>query len=439
MFACFVKLIPQSPPHPRLYLLLHARNGGRDAAGGPLSAPARARLVVVGAGLAGAHLARSLPPALREAGETLVVDRSEAYAFAPLIHEVAAGRLHPDSVTLPVRPALRGRCGFLRAEVKSVDLSGSSLLTSEGEISYEYLVLAPGSEAVPPPEHLSPHFLTFHTLRDALRLRSALAAAWREALREPAPQAPAVAVVGGGTTGVELAAEFAALSAYLRRRSGRRARPGLRVVLFEATGRLMGWLDPYFHEVALEELGRLGVEVRLRSPVEGASGEGVLAGGKWFSARVRVWAAGVRAARLVRGLPVRHGDGGRAEVGPHLTLPAHPNVYVLGDSALREGPGAGPLPPTGSAAVQQGPYAARDVGRRLRGARRPPFRFVDRGYAVSLGPESAVANPFGRRMRGAPAQALYRSVLLYYLRGRRQRLLAASDWAMERVGRLGFA
>lgn len=434
----FCKAYSTSFPRLRLYLLLHAERDGRDPAVGPLSAPARARLVVVGAGLAGTHLARSLSPDLRRPGETLVVDRSEVYAFAPLIHEAAVGRLHPDSITLPIPPALRGRCGFLQAEVTGVDLERARLTTSEGEISYEYLVLAPGGEAVPPPDALAPHFLPFHTLPDALRLREVLSAAWRKATRSPVPGGLTVAVAGGGTTGVELAAELAGLSGYLRRRSGRRPFARLRVVLLEATGRLMGWLDPYFHEVALEELGRMGVEVRLRSPVEKASGEGVLAGGRWLPAQVRVWTAGVRASRLVRDLPARHDGAGRAGVGPYLTLPDHPNVYVLGDAALREDPQAGSLPPTGSVAVQQGPYAARDVGRRMRGIPRAPFRFVDRGYAVSLGPESAVANPFGRRIRGAPAQALYRSVLLYYLRGHRQRLLAASDWAMERVGRLGF-
>ncbi|BBL78566.1 pyridine nucleotide-disulfide oxidoreductase [Rubrobacter xylanophilus] len=394
--------------------------------------------MVVGAGLAGTHLARSLPPALRRPGETLVVDRSDRYVFAPLIHEVAAGRLHPDSVTLPVVPALHGRCGFLRAEVTGVDLEGKLLLTSRGEISYEYLVLAPGSDPLPPPENLAPHLMPFHTLEDALRLRDALAAAWREHSRGPSPSGLTVAVAGGGTTGVELAAELAILSRYLRRRAGRHQHPGLRVVLLEAGGRLMSWLDPYFHRVALEELVRMGVEVRLHSPVEDASEEGVLAGGRWLPARIRIWTAGVRASRLIRELPVPQNDAGRAKVGPHLTLTAHPEVYVLGDAALREDPQTGPLPPTGSVAVQQGPYAARDVWRRLRGSPRPPFRFVDRGYAVSLGPQSAVASPFGRRIRGAPAQALYRSALLYYLRGRRQRLLAASDWAMEKMGRLGF-
>jgi NADH dehydrogenase len=138
-----------------------------------------------------------------------------------------------------------------------------------------------------------------------------------------------------------------------------------------------------------------------------------------------------------------HDDAGRARVDEHLTLPGHPNVYVLGDSGVYEHPELGPLPPTASVAVQQGPWVARDLKRRLRGAAsrrgRPPFRFFDRGYAVSIGPESGVADPLGVRTRGRAAQAIYRSVLLYFIKSRRGRLLTGADWAMERtLGRVGF-
>jgi NADH dehydrogenase len=130
-------------------------------------------------------------------------------------------------------------------------------------------------------------------------------------------------------------------------------------------------------------------------------------------------------------------------VGEHLTLADHPEVYVLGDAGVYTDPRLGPLPPTASVAVQQGPWVARDLKRRLRGAEskrgRPPFRFFDRGYVVSLGPESAVADAVGLRLRGPAAQALYRSVLLYYMKSRRDRILTGADWAMERtLGRVGF-
>jgi len=403
-----------------------------------------ARVVVVGAGFAGGSFLQSLPPALRRSGETLLVDRKEKHEFIPLIHEVAVGRIHPDSLRTPVAPSGKVSYEFLRAEATGLDLKNNTLLTSSGAIRYRYLVLAPGSVAISPPEGICDHFQTFWSLADALKLRSSLNGAWQASLRRerPSPGGLAVAIVGGGATGVELAAEVAALFDYLKRRAPRAPAGEPRVVLLEATNQLMDWLNPYFHEVALEELARLGVEVRLNSPVTGANAEGVEAGGEWLPASTRVWATGTRANPLVKYLPGKHDESGRVRVSDHLTLPGHQEVYVLGDSGFYEHPRLGPLPPTASVAVQQGPYVARDVERRLRGVReerRRPFEFFDRGYVVSLGPESGAADPLGVKLRGRSAQALYRSSLLYYIKSRRGRLFMGADWAMERtLGRVGF-
>ena len=404
-----------------------------------------ARVVILGAGFAGASLLRHLPPSLRRPGETLLIDREEEYAFVPLIHEVAVGRVHPDSVRSPIAPLCRDACGFLRTEVTAVDLAQRTLDTPDGTVGYEYLVLNPGSVAVPPPPGLRDHFQTFWSVDDALRLRGALSRAWNAATSpgEVAAGALTVAVVGGGATGVELAAEVAALFGYLGKRSHRRPSAEPRVVLLEATGRLMDWLDPHFDRVARKTLSDLGVEVRLNAEVTEASAEGVWAGEEWLRAGTRVWTAGIEAPPLVRDLPGEHDRMGRSFVNEHLALPEHPEVYVLGDAGVYTDPRLGPLAPTASVAVQQGPWVARDLKRRLRGASsrrgRPPFRFFDRGYVVSLGPESAVADAVGLRVRGAPAQALYRSIFLYYMKSRRDRILTGADWAMERtLGRVGF-
>ena len=409
------------------------------------TSPAGARVVVLGAGFAGGSFQQNLPPVLRRPGETLLVDREEEHEFIPLIHEVAVGRVHPDTVRTPIVPNSKMPYEFLHAEAIGLDLENNILLTSSGDISYRYLVLAPGSVAIPPPDGLSEHFQTFWSLADALKLRSSLNEAWQAAQHREhlSSGGLTVAVAGGGATGVELAAEIAALFYYLKRRAPRAPTKEPRVVLLEATDRLMGWLDPYFHEVALEELARLGVEVRLNSPVTGANTEGVEAGDEWFPASTRVWATGVRANPLVEDLPGEHDESGRVRVSEHLTLLGHPEVYILGDSSFYEHPRLGRLPPTASVAVQQGPYVARDVERRLRGApedRRRPFEFFDRGYVVSLGPESGVADPLGVKLRGRAAQALYRSIFLYYIKSRRGRLLTGADWAMDlTLGRVGFA
>jgi NADH:ubiquinone reductase (H+-translocating) len=405
-----------------------------------------ARVVVVGAGFAGASLLRNLPSALRRSGGTLLIDRREEFTFVPLIHEVAVGRIHPESVVSPIAPLCNGSCEFLNAEVLGIDLEEKTLETPEGLVGYEYLVLNPGSIASEPAPHLSDSFQHFWSLEDALRLRAALGGAWRAATSPgppPPPGSVTVAIVGGGATGVELAAEVATLFDYLGKRSHRAPSEEPRVVLIEATSRLMDWLDPYFDNVARKTLLNLGVELRLNAPVEKAGADGVLAGKDWLKAATRVWTAGVEASPLVGNLPGEHDATGRVHVDQYLTLPDHPEVYVLGDAGAYTEPRLGPLPPTASVAVQQGPWVARDLKRRLRGAGskrgRPPFRFFDRGYVVSLGPESAVADAVGLKLRGPAAQALYRSVLLYYIKSRRDRLLTGADWAMERtLGRVGF-
>ncbi|MGI8865937.1 MAG: NAD(P)/FAD-dependent oxidoreductase, partial [Rubrobacteraceae bacterium] len=216
-----------------------------------------------------------------------------------------------------------------------------------------------------------------------------------------------------------------------------------RIVLLEASDRLMGWLDPYFDTVAQKTLSDLGVEIRLNFEVEKATETELTTDGEQLTAGIRIWAAGVQAAPLIRELPGEHEASGRAFVDKHLTIPDHPDIYVIGDGGAYNHKKLGVLPPTASVAVQQGPWVARDLQRRTRGASsrrgRPPFRYFDRGYVVSLGPESAVADAVGLKLRGPAAQALYRSIFLYYMKSRRDRLLTGADWAMERtLGRVGF-
>ncbi|CAN5900241.1 NAD(P)/FAD-dependent oxidoreductase [soil metagenome] len=398
--------------------------------------------MVVGGGFAGASLVEHLPPALRRPGATLLIDRSEEYSFIPLIHELAVGRIHPNSIRFPLSSICKGRCDFLMAEVLSIHPGRRTLETSNGAIGYEYLVLAAGSGAARPPEEVRQYFQLFWTPENALTLRTNLNQAWNAALDQVAGYEPGllnVAIVGGGATGVELAAEIAVLFRYLKRRSPRSVRAEPRITLFEAEDRLLGWLDPYFHRVAISELEKLGVEVKLNTVVETANAKGIVAGDEYYPARTRVWTTGIEAAPMVGALPGHHDSIGRVSVAAHLTLRDHPDVYVLGDSGLYVDPRHGVLPPTASVAVQQGPWAARDLARRLSNAARPPFDFFDRGYVVSLGPDSAVAKAVGARVRGRAAQALYRSIFLYYLRSRRDRILTTSDWAMERtLGRIGF-
>src|SRR5215204_7702165 len=192
-----------------------------------------ARVVVLGAGFAGASLLRHLSPVLRRPGETLLIDRREQYTFVPLIHEVAVGRVHPRTVSSPIAPICAGSCEFLHAEVSGIDLTHKTLETSEGSVGYEYLVLNPGSVAAEPEPLLQDYFHSFWSLDDALRLRGALADAWRRGT-SPGPKPPqgilTVATSAATSTGVEVAAEVASLFEYLGKRSHRRPSEKPRVV-----------------------------------------------------------------------------------------------------------------------------------------------------------------------------------------------------------------
>lgn len=400
----------------------------------------RSRVVVVGAGFAGASLIQSLPPALCGPGQTLLVDREKEWPFVPLLHEVAVGRIHPDSIRSDIPALCRGRCDFLNASVEDVEPGRHLLHTSAGPVEYEYLVLAAGARPSSPPREMEGEFGLFGSLGDALWLRSEINEAWQASIRgEGEDGTLTVALAGGGATGVELAAEIAVLFQYLRKRTPRSPRHEPRVVLLEAEDRLLGWLDSYFHEVALAELRKLGVEVRLDSQVTSADESGLSVGCERIPARVRLWTAGIHAAPLTDSLRTQTGPAGRVELGEYLTPPEHPDIYVPGDAGVYTHPDHGPLPPTASVAVQEGPWISRDLERRIRGRERRPFSYSDRGYVVSLGPENAVAEAAGSRLSGVKAQALYRSIFLYYLRGRRARLLTGADWSMERtIGRLGF-
>lgn len=394
----------------------------------------------MGAGFAGASLVQSLPRSLRAPGQTLLVDREPIWDFIPLIHEVAVGRVHPDSVRSGIPSLCRGRCGFLRASVEDVDPERRTLYTSAGPVEYEYLVFATGGRPTIPPEEMSEDFGLFWSLGDALSLRAVLGKAWQDSLRGAGDEGTlTVALAGGGATGVELAAETAVLFDYLRQRTTRFPAYEPRVVLLEASDRLLGWLDPYFHQIALEELRKLGVEVRLESPVTAADEKGVSIHGERIPARNRVWTAGVQGSLPADSLNVETDKSGRARLDDYLTLPDHAEIYVPGDAGVYTDPNHGTLPPTASVAVQQGPWIAKDLERRKLGLGRRPFSYTDRGYIVSLGPENAVAKVAGVRFHGVRAQALYRSTFLYYLRSRRARLLTGADWSMERtLGRLGF-
>jgi len=373
----------------------------------------RSRIVVVGAGYAGLTTALRLA---RQVGARVRIDLVDGRADHQLVtrlHEVAAGRLAPAAAAVPLRMLLAGTSIQLhRAWVEGIDLQLGQVTTSAGPLDYDTLVLAPGSQTdyrgVSGAAELT---LALRTIEDALRLREKLAVH----LRRPGPPFFHAAgrsgltflVVGGGYTGVELAAELADLRG--------RSAPALRVGLLEAGPRLLPNSDAWLGNQAAAALERLGVQVFLDSPCQFVDGSGVQVPGGHISANLVVWAAGVRAPCFLADAGLQVNLAGRALIDRSLAAVAHSEVLVLGDAAAATDSNGAELPPSAQAAVHEGLWAAADLEATLLGRTAQPFVARLDGEALSLGARRGLARIGGFALEGAPAVLVKRLAATRYL------------------------
>jgi NADH dehydrogenase len=397
---------------------------------------ARPRVVIVGAGFGGLAAARELANA---DVDVLVINRTNYHGFWPLLYQVATAGLEPESIAYPVRAILRRyrNADFLLAEVNGVDFERRAVLTDVGPVMYDYLVLAAGSTTnFFGNERFERYTLGMKDLDEAQRLRNHILTCFEHAVAETDPVRRAAlltfVVVGGGPTGVELAGAFIELIRHVMRKDYpmldvRQAH----VVLVEATDRVLATFPESLQRAALDRLRRMGVDVRLNAPVADARpGALVFRDGTVLAAETIVWAAGVRASPLAEALGVALGRGARVKVEPTLTLPGHPEVFVIGDMAYLEGyrPGV-PYPMVAPVAIQMGEQAARNIIARTRRNPMKPFRYFDKGQMATIGRSAAVLDAFGIQLTGWPAWVGWLFVHLMELVGFRNRALVLLNWA----------
>ncbi len=396
----------------------------------------RPRVVIVGAGFGGLAAARELANA---DVDVLMINRTNYHGFWPLLYQVATAGLEPESIAYPVRAILRRyrNADFLLAEVNGVDFAHRLVLTDVGPVGYDYLVLAAGSTTnFFGNERFERYTLGMKDLDEAQRLRNHILTCFEHAVAETDPVRRAAlltfVVVGGGPTGVELAGAFIELIRHVMRKDY----PMLdvhqaHVVLVEATDRVLATFPESLQRAALDRLRRMGVDVRLNAPVADVR-PGVLAlrDGSELAAETIVWAAGVRASPLAEALGVTLGRGARVKVEPTLTLPGHPEVFVVGDMAYLEGyrPGV-PYPMVAPVAIQMGEQAARNIIARTRRNPMKPFRYFDKGQMATIGRSAAVLDAFGIQLTGWPAWVGWLFVHLMELVGFRNRALVLLNWA----------
>ncbi len=394
----------------------------------------RPRVVVVGAGFGGLRVAKTLRG---KDVDVLVVDRHNYHTFLPLLYEVATAGLEPDDIAQPVRAILRGsdNVRFRMAEVQRIDLAAHRVSTDGGEIPYDYLVVSAGSAT---------NFFGLHSVEQrALGLKDIHeATAVRNRVLRSFERASTVSddaerdrlmtiiVIGGGPTGVELAGALAELKRHVLPRDY----PDLdlsraRVILLEATDRLLAAMPARLQRKAVQQLEKLGVEVRLNASVSDLSDDGVhLADGTIIGSANVVWVAGVRGEPLGETMGVALGAGRRVQVRDTMQIPAYDDAYVIGDLASLAAPDGRPYPMIAPVAMQQASLAAANIMASIAGKPVQSFKYHDRGMMATIGRRTAVAHVFGLQFTGFIAWALWLTIHLIQLIGLRNRALVLVNW-----------
>ncbi|MCL6595387.1 MAG: NAD(P)/FAD-dependent oxidoreductase [Firmicutes bacterium] len=399
----------------------------------------RARVVVTGAGFGGLFAARALAGA---PVDLTIVDRTNHHLFQPLLYQVAVGVLSPEDIAVPIRSILRRRrdVRVLMAEIAGIDLERRvvRLTPDASEIPYDYLVLALGARhAYFGHEGWEARAPGLKTLADALGIRHRLLGAYEAAERVRADgvdlgsaSEPVFVVVGGGPTGVELAGALAGIARRVLVREVRAVRPErTRVVLAEAGPRLLPALAPSLSEYTRRRLEALGVEVRLNCAVTALDDAGVTVGTERLPGAIAFWAAGNRASPVGSALGVATAAGGRVSVLPDLSLPGHPEVFVVGDLAGATDERGHLLPALAPVAQQQGRHAAAMIRRRLAGRPTLPFRYRDHGQMATLGRSAAVVQIGPLHVVGLIGWLFWLVVHIATLIGFENRLLVLVHWA----------
>ncbi len=395
------------------------------------------QVVVLGAGFGGLEFCQRFQDA--HARITLV-DRTNHHLFQPLLYQVATAGLSAPDIAQPTRSILSDKPNVtvLLDTVVDFKLAERKVILSAGVLAYDYLVLALGGCTSyfghPEWEQYAPGL---KSLKDALNIRNRILLAFERAETEPEPagheRLMTMVVVGGGPTGVELAGAFAELARHVLKADFRRidARQA-RVILIEAAPRILAYLPPELSASGRRQLEKLGVQVRTDTKVRNiAQGRVDLENGETLWASNIIWAAGVSATPLTKKLGVELDRAGRVKVNPDLSVPGHPEVFVVGDMALALDPEGRPVPGVSPAAMQMAKHAAEIIENEIAfsgGAKRPVFKYWDKGTMATIGRSAAVAKIGRFEFSGLPAWLAWLVIHLIFLVGFRNKAAVLFQW-----------
>lgn len=396
------------------------------------------KVCIVGGGFAGLAAAKALAGA---PVELTVIDRRNHHVFQPLLYQVATASLSPADISAPIRTVLRGQknCQVVLAEVTGVDVANRHLIVPGGHIGYDYLILAAGAtHAYFGHDAWATIAPGLKSIEDATHLRRRILLAFETAEYEGSDEARHAAltfgIVGAGPTGVELAGAIKEIAGQTLPKDYRHIDTRTtRVLLFEGGERVLPPFPPGLSARAQHDLERMGVEVRLHALVTNVTPQGIYIGDEFIPVRNVFWAAGVRASPLGESLGVPLDRAGRVVVGPDLTIPSHPEVFIAGDMAAAKSADTGaPVPGVAQGGIQMGRYAGRTIANEVAGrstpARREPFTYRDKGSMAVIGKAKAVVHIGKLQWGGFLAWLLWGGIHITFLIGFRNRLQVLLSW-----------
>src|ERR1700758_4398835 len=399
---------------------------------------AQPRIVILGGGFAGLAAANALK---KSPAEIILIDRTNHHLFQPLLYQVATSVLAPNQIGFPIRGILRNQKNttVILGEVTAVNKEQKCVVVSDADrqnvaIAYDYLIIATGASHSYFGRNEFEEFAPgLKSLADAVASRNKVLQAFELAEAEEDPSRHrdllTFVLVGGGPTGVEMAGALAVLVQTSLKSNFRRIDPAsARIVLVDRSPRVLGTFSEHLSQAAKQRLENLGVEVWLGHSVDQIDADGIVVAGERIASKTVIWTAGVAPSPAGKWLNVETDRAGRVRIQKDLTVPEHPEVFVVGDTAAFEQDGK-PLPGVAQVAIQQGHYAGELIHSRITGSKPPaPFRYFDKGTMAVVGKGFAVLQSWKIQISGLLAWMVWAFVHLQFLATSGLRLSVFLQW-----------